>query len=220
MGRTDETNSLEVRWFGTGSPPQALSEWVSGFGDVEPSQRTDVYLSPLDSGLNLKLRGGGADAVELKYRLGSGTHHVFSPEVTGTVEQWYKWSFPLEYTPSLWSADPTGLWVSVEKTRMLSAFETAELRSFDDSISATDATAHVEVTEVTALSNTGWTCGVEATGPPDALEDVLVAVGARVFGESFPVELTATQSLGYAAWLRGVSADSTPTSSVLVPSNR
>ena len=225
MGETVETNSLEVRWFGTGPLPTDLSTWISDLAPTDPApsdaaRRTDLYFPPLDPTFNLKLRGGDADAVEVKYRLGSRTRHTFGPDVTGTVEQWYKWSFPLDYAPSLWSADRTGLWLPVEKMRLLYLFEQSVLRSLDPRLSETDATAHVEVTEVTALSTTGWTCGVEAAGGPAELEDVLDAVGDVLFDESFPVELGADQSLGYVEWLRRLSGDVSPNAGVRLPSKR
>ena len=60
MDRTSETNSLERRWFGTGTPPRALEEWLTGLGDTDTSTRTDLYLAPADPSLDLKLRGGEA----------------------------------------------------------------------------------------------------------------------------------------------------------------
>ncbi|ELZ80531.1 hypothetical protein C455_06656 [Haloferax larsenii JCM 13917] len=225
MGETVETNSLEVRWFGTGPPPTALSTWLSELGPADTesndaARRTDLYFPPFDPTFNLKLRGGDADAVEVKYRLGSGTRHTFGPDVTGTVEQWYKWSFPLDYAPDLWSTDRTGLWLPVEKTRLLHPFEQSVLRSLDPRLSETGATAHVEVTEVTARSTTGWTCCVEAAGEPADLEDVVDALGDALFGESFPVELGEDQSLGYVEWLRQLSADVSSNAGVRPPSKR
>jgi hypothetical protein len=220
MGQTSETNSLEVRWFDTGEPPRALTEWVTGLGETDTAQRTDLYFPPLDPVFNLKLRGGTGDSVEVKHRLGSGRRHSFSPSVTGTVEQWYKWSFSLDHTSRLWTADPTGLWVPVEKTRVLYPFENADRASLDESITDTDVTAHVEVTEVTALSTTGWTCGVEVAGQSDELEAVFTAVESALFGETFPLELAADQSIGYVEWLGRLAADREPDSDVLVPSNR
>jgi hypothetical protein len=219
MGRTTETNSLEVRWFGTGPTPRALDEWIAGLGPVETSTRTDRYLSPLSPSFNLKLRSEGGEFVEMKRRLGGSERREFGPDVTGSVEQWYKWSFPLDRRPEPRTTDRTGLWLPVEKTRSLHAFEDAELRALGDA-PPTDVTAHVEVTEVTARSGTAWTCGLEAAGRVDGLEDTLAAVGGGLFGEGFPVELPAERSLGYAEWLRRIAGDLRPDDEVLVPSNR
>ena len=220
MGRTTETNSLEVRWFGTGPPPRALDGWLAGLGPGETSTRTDRYLSPLGPSFNLKLRSEGGEFVEMKRRLADAERRDFGPDVAGAVEQWYKWSFSLDHRPGLWTTDRTGLWIPVEKTRSLRVLDDDEGRSLGDGIAWTDVTAHVEVTEVMALGKTAWTCGLEATGPVDELERAVTLVGSELFGEDFPVALPAEQSFGYAEWLRRLTGDTRPDSEVLVPSNR
>lgn len=213
MDRTEETNSLEVRWFGGGAPPRALDEWVAGLGTVETSTRTDPYLSPVDPSLNVKLRGGGGESVEIKRRIGGPERRSFGPGVAGDVEQWYKWRFPLDRAPTLRAVDRTGLWLPVEKTRTLYAFEDGEIRSLAD-VSG-PATAEVEVTAVTALTETAWTCCLEVSGRSDELRDCFAAVGADLFGAGFPVELGSRDSFGYAEWLRQVAIDPGPSSDVL-----
>jgi hypothetical protein len=88
-GQTAETNSLEVRWFGRGPPPQTLTEWITRFGSVDVSTRTDLYFSPPGPTFNLKLRSEGGEFVEIKRRLGGPIPHTFGPGVDRTVEQWY-----------------------------------------------------------------------------------------------------------------------------------
>jgi hypothetical protein len=220
MGRTTETNSLEVRWFGTGTTPRDLDEWFAGLGPVETSTRTDRYLSPFGPAFNLKLRSEGGEFVEMKRRLADAGRRDFGPDVTGRVEQWYKWSFPLDHRPDLWTTDRTGLWLPVEKTRSLRVLDDAELRPLDDDVPWTDVTAHVEVTEVAALGETAWTCGLEATGPVDELERAVTLVGAELFGADVPVALPVERSFGYAEWLGRLAGDVRPESEVLVPSNR
>ena len=219
MDGTSETNSLEVRWFGMGSPPRALDEWIVGLGAVDTSTRTDPYLSPVDPSLNVKLRGGGDASVEVKRRLGAPRRRNFDPDVSGNVEQWYKWSFPLEHAPGLRTVDRTGLWLPVEKTRTLYAFDDAEMDSLVDE-GREDATAEVEVTAVATASETAWTCCLEVGGHPDDLEDVFAAVSTQLFGADFPVALGSDDSFGYPEWLRRVAADTGPSPAVLVPSNR
>jgi hypothetical protein len=220
MGQTTETNSLEVRWFGEGSPPRALDEWISGLGAVDTSTRTDLYFPPPGPAFNLKLRSEGGEFVELKRRLADPAVHTFGPDVEGNVEQWYKWSFSLDHTPAPWTADRTGLWLPVTKTRTLYTFDEADLRAVDDGIRAAEVSVHVEVTAVSAASERAWTCGIEAAGPPGALADAFRAAESALFGEGFPVTLSTEQSLGYVAWLRRLLADARPSEAVLVPSKR
>lgn len=219
MSQTTETNSLEVRWFETGSPPEALAEWLSGFGPTDTATRTDLYLLPLSASFNLKLRGGGDDFVEMKRRLGAPRRQQFAPDVTGCIEQWYKWSFRLDGASELWTTDRTGLWVPVEKRRTLCVLDSADARGFDD-LSHRGVAVHAEVTEVSARSETAWTCGLEAAGPPALLDDALATVGSTLFGEDVPLTLSTEQSLGYAAWLRRLAPDSPVATDVLTPRNR
>jgi hypothetical protein len=220
MGQTTETNSLEVRWFESGPPPQTLTEWITGLGSVDVSTRTDLYFSPPGPAFNLKLRSEGGASIEIKRRLGDPMPHTFGPGVDGTVEQWYKWSFSLDHAPDLWTADQTDLWLPVTKTRTLYAFDEADLQPFADDISDAGVAVHVEVTEVSALSERAWTCGLEVAGPPDELEDVFFVVGSELFEDDVPVTLSSDQSLGYVTWLRQVGADLRPSEEVLVASNR
>jgi hypothetical protein len=219
MDGTSETNSLEVRWFGAGAPPGELDEWIAGLGSVDISTRTDSYLSPLDPSLNVKLRGGGGESIEVKRRLGELGRRDLAPGVAGNVEQWYKWSFRLDRAPEPSSADRTGLWLPVEKTRTLHALDGDEVGTLVDGVSGA-ATAEVEVTEVRAASERAWTCCLEVAGHPTGLEGVFDAVAADLFGTDFPVELAPDDSFGYPEWLRRATTDQGPGSEVLVPSNR
>lgn len=209
MDHVTETNAIEVRWFGDGMPPPALGEWIDGLGGTTTATRTDLYVAPPAPSSNCKLRGGG-DAIELKRRLGTPERRDFGPDVAGTVEQWYKWRFPLERTPAPPSSadDPTGLWIPVTKTRVLHRFDDVP----------TDLFAHVEVTEVTARSSTAWTCGLEVAGPPAEVESVFETLATDLFGDDAPLALSVEESFGYAEWLGRFGVE--PTAGVLVPSKR
>ncbi|MFC6941810.1 hypothetical protein ACFQE8_17825 [Salinirubellus sp. GCM10025818] len=217
MDGTSETNSLEVRWFGTGAPPGELDEWIAALGSVDTSTRTDSYLSPFGPSLNVKRRGG--ESIEVKRRLGELGRHDLAPGVAGNVEQWYKWSFPLDRAPDPTSADRTGLWLPIEKTRTLYALDGAEIGSLAGNVSG-PTTAEVEVTEGRTVSETAWTCCLEVAGRPDDLESVFDAVAAELFGADFPVELEPDESFGYPEWLRRVTANTGPSPEILVPSNQ
>lgn len=219
MDGTSETNSLEVRWFGAGEPPEGLDEWIAALGSVDTSTRTDSYLSPLDPTLNVKLRGGGGESIEVKRRLGELGRRDLAPGVAGNVEQWYKWSFPLDRAPDPSSADRTGLWLPIEKTRTLHALDGAEIESLVDGVSG-PATAEAEVTDVRAVSESAWTCCLEVVGHPTDLEGVFDAVASDLFGTDLPVELGPDDSFGYPEWLRRATTDTGPSPGILVPSNR
>jgi hypothetical protein len=216
MAQPTETNSLEVRWFGDGSPPDDVRAWFTDLGSVDAGSRTDRYLAPPSPSFNLKLRGDGA-SVEVKRRLGAPVSRTFADGVAGRVEQWYKWSFPLEGRSGLEERDPTGHWVPVEKTRLLHALDGAAGPLADR---PEDLTAHVELTEVTAPEAHVWTVGAEVAGPVAALEPAFDALSTELFGGAFPVTFTEGRSFGYAAWLARTGAGGTPDPAVLVPSQR
>ena len=217
MTQPTETNSLEVRWFGEGAPPTALREWLTDLGSVDAGTRTDLYLAPTDPSLNLKLRDEGDGAVEVKRRLAGPVSRTFADGVAGCVEQWYKWSFSLDDRPVLRSADPTGLWLPVEKSRLRYALDGEDSPLADRS---PDLTAHVEVTEVTTPARHAWTVGAEVAGPAAELEPTLTAVVTELFGDAVPAHLAEAASLGYAAWLARDGSETGPDPDVLVLSER
>ncbi len=86
--------TAEVRWFFEGQPPNPLVDWFESLG-VEPQERADLYLCPLDTDvLGVKLRSGG-DHLELKLRERDQQTSKFPGGAVGNVEQWRKWSFEM-----------------------------------------------------------------------------------------------------------------------------
>jgi hypothetical protein len=218
MSQPTETNALEVRWFGDGAPPESLREWFDGLGAVgaaDATTRTDLYLAPSDAALNLKLRDEGDGFVEVKRRLGAPVSRTFEDGVDGHVEQWYKWSFSLDRRSALRAHDSTGLWVPVEKSRLLHTLDGDDAPASG----AAGPTAHVELTEVTTPTAHAWTVGVEVSGPADDLEPTFDAAVAAAFAEACPTALTEARSVGYAAWLDAEDSG-TADPAVLVPSRR
>lgn len=219
MSQPTETNALEVRWFGDGTPPEPLREWFDGLGAVgaaDASTRTDLYLAPTDAALNLKLRDECDGFVEVKRRLGAPAPRTFGDGVDGHVEQWYKWSFSLDSRSDLRARDPTGLWVPVEKSRLLHRLDG------DDALaSGTERpTAHVELTAVTTPTAHAWTVGVEVAGAAADLEPAFDDTVAAVFADGCPTALAEARSVGYAAWLDAERTEAGADPEILVPSRR
>ena len=206
MTQPVELNTLEVRWFGDGDPPAQLLDWLNTQGSVERTHRRDLYFAGGTAGRNLKLRGGDSPRIELKWRLDT-TVRSFTAAVTGMIEQWYKWSFALAESTTLWDDNTTGLWLPVEKTRRL----------YTRSVPVNDitATAQFEVTELQVNGKSAWTCGLEVDGPPSTLVEAFQRVETTLLDEAFPLSLSATASMGYVAWL-GETFDIRPHSAVTV----
>lgn len=210
--------TLEVRWFGTGPVPQDLQDWFGELGATSPSAWTDLYLPSEDPAMNLKLR---SDNFQVKKRLAGPTRYSFGPHVTGRLEQWAKWSFPVEDASlSLPEHDASDLWVPVKKTRHQFAFTDDEQKIFSEGLPLSPpATIEIECTEVVAKEENAWTICLETEGPPQALLETLTTVGPVLFTEDFPVGLSEEESFGYAQWLQQLSSDDDwVPSEVLIPS--
>jgi len=198
-------DTLEVRWFLDGPPPDAVVDWIRSLGAEADSARTDLYLVSNDPAMNVKLREG---KVQTKHRIGDRTPIQFADEVEGIQERWVKWSFPtVEQHHDLFEDDPTGLWVPVHKERLrleLSPTEQSDLLS--RLIEPDPAEAKIELTEVRSQGVQTWTICMEAEGQPDALPGTLQQMGNYLFAQGTPPALTAADSYGYAQWIQGLKS--------------
>ena len=202
-------NTLEVRWFNQGPPPEEVVDWVRSLGAEAESARTDLYLVSDDPAMNVKLREG---KVQTKHRIGDQTLISFADGVEGIQERWVKWSFPtVEQHHDLFNDDPTGLWVPVHKERLrleLSPEEQSERLSH--LIESNPAEAKLELTTVRSQGNEAWTICMEADGRPDALPGTLQQTGTYLFEQGSPPLLPSDHSFGYARWIQTLEPTSTP----------
>lgn len=198
--------TLEVRWFQSGAPPAAVTDWFDTLNAPPDTKREDLYLFTEKSSVNVKLR---ESKIQTKRRLGAQEEIQFHPNVTGVREHWYKWSFPTKSSaPDLFSNDPTGLWMPVYKTRYQREFEPDEqLDLLDDPIEPNPVEAAVELTYITSGDHEAWTVCVEAEGHTEALLGTLQQMGQWIFAQGTAPELTAKSSYGYVAWLRTLPID-------------
>lgn len=195
------TCTLEARWFGTPPLPSAFRKWFYTLGPVETETQTDLYLPAEDPALNLKLRDG---QLQIKRRLAGPLRTPFGPKATARCEQWTKWSFGLrEETSTLWEADPTELWVAVEKTRHQISIPPEEQSSLSPDLPTTPpATIEMELTTIEVENESTWTFCLEAHGPVPSLAETLLTAGPLLLDESLPVPLPDDQSFGYVRWLQ------------------
>jgi hypothetical protein len=200
-------DTLEVRWFVDGAPPDPVVDWIHSLGAEAESTRTDLYLVSDDPGMNVKLREG---KVQTKHRMGDRTPITFADAVHGVQERWVKWSFPtVEQHHDLFNDDPTGLWVPVNKERIrleIDPDEQAEV--LDHMIESNPAEAKIELTEIRAEGQQAWTICMEAEGRPKALPGTLQQMGNYLFGQGTPPSLSKDDSYGYARWIQTLTAAS------------
>jgi hypothetical protein len=200
--------TLEVRWFGTGPPPDAIGRRFDDLGAHAPEERTDTYvLLPGTDNLGVKLREGG-EALEFKLR-----QHDFGDTkvaaVSGNLERWQKWSFPVEDESCRAAALglPSGSLVDVAKRRRLVTYRLgpdgspvkAEERSGDG--------CSVEITSLAAKGSEWWSLGFEAFGSQDRLADALTATAEAFFAGASGLSdlLAGALSCGYPEWLQEIA---------------
>jgi len=200
-------DTLEVRWFVDGAPPDAVVDWIHSLGAEAESARTDLYLVSNDPGMNVKLREG---KVQTKHRMGDRTPITFADNVEGVQERWVKWSFPtVEQHHDLFEDDPTGLWVPVHKQRLrLEIAPDEQAARLDHMIESDPAEAKIELTEVRSDGHQAWSICMEAEGRPEALPGTLQQMGNHLFGQGDPPSLSTDDSYGYARWIQTLAASS------------
>ncbi len=194
----------EVRWFATGHIPQPVQAWYEALGKriVQPP-RTDDYLLGVDITLGVKTRQGG---LEVKQRIADHGDFAFHPRLTGRVESWVKWSFPLATSAAPLDLDSAN-WVPVRKARQVLLYTFSEQGEISLNPPGEYSTpfAGLELTEVLlAEKETWWTVGMELNGPPEIGFDKLLQLAEHLL-QSPPAELTQAQSLSYPAWLEKVT---------------
>lgn len=196
-------DTLEVRWFVDGHPPDAVTDWIKSLGAEAESVRTDLYLVSDDPAMNVKLREG---KVQTKHRIGDRTPIQFADNVEGIQERWVKWSFPtVEQHHDLFDEDPTGLWVPVHKERLrLVLSPDDQTNRFSRLIEPDPAEAKIELTEVRSRGQRAWTICMESEGRPEALPATLQQAGNHIFSTGSPPALAPDHSFGYARWLQAV----------------
>lgn len=197
--------TAEVRWFAEAALPDEVERWFHAAAGERPwEQRTDRYVRPASpDGLGVKARSGYLEVKRLAEVVGEEVMH---DGVTGRVECWRKWSFPLGAGALL--RDSAGDWVAVAKRRQKGTFA---IRNGSIEIVPREEQAgqgcSLEVAEVEADGRTWWSVGFEAFGTSDqaALVTYLRRAAAHVFAVADPPALPAAQAMSYPAWLWALS---------------
>jgi hypothetical protein len=195
----DEVSSLEVRWIFPGELQPAVARWFGRF-PAKTEAREDTYLmNPRLRGLSVKIRGNGA--LEVKAYRGSQGILEVPGRARGHVQDWRKWSFPVNLSRP--GRSDLACWRQVRKTRRLSRFVlasgevvayTAELRR--------EPGCGVELTEICTQGRDWWSLGFEATGPGNLLRSELSTTAALVFAQPVPtVEPGTNDFASYVQWL-------------------
>lgn len=208
--------SMEVRWFMVGDMPATVESWFRR-GYVAPADaliddetRDDIYLSlPTTLDLGIKLRA--KDRIEVKQRRVDLGVEQLRDDISGRLEQWVKWSFPLLKVDDKGNevkppdvALPPGSWITVKKRRLLRKFEVRP----DGAVTAVSAKSrpgqgcNLEVAWLTIDGMTWWSLGFESFGETvDVVENILRLVLKEVLADpAFPT-MQAHDSYAFPTWL-------------------
>jgi len=190
--------SIEVRWFVEGALPEAITGWYEdAVGLLDWDERTDRYIRPVaPDGMNVKWREGH---IEIKRR-----SDVIGPStwgrVSGSVERWRKWSFPIAEEMPLAATGKE--WIPVIKHRSVRSFTIK-----NEKLVLTKPGEHlahgcsVELAEVTVHHEPWWTLCLEAFGPDAEARTLIQQVGDRIFEDDNSPDLTEQSSMSYVRWL-------------------
>ena len=178
-------DSLEVRWFASGPIPPEAEAWFVALGPLGAVEtRTDRYLIPTESGdLGLKIREG---TVQAKQRRTSFGVRRFSPEASGAVEAWRKWTLGEA------AVSPEAGWADVVKSRR---------QRVKRLVGSRHARCALELAELSVNGEPWWSVCLEASGESHASRWRALRASARTWLRTAP-PLPATRAMGYPAWLR------------------
>jgi hypothetical protein len=198
--------TAEIRWFFLGTCPTAVIGWfkqLPGSYTIQ-SPRTDMYLNiPDTENLGIKLREGGLD---IKQCHEPGIEYSFTDYVSGYLEQWSKWRFPLSELHSplqLLTGEPS-CWIPVNKKRRLYVYTVSSdntvMPASNDPLPACGC--GLELTNITCNDTQWWSIGFEAFGGGSSNTDILVNTIRHICRDMRVARLTTADSHGYPAWLK------------------
>jgi hypothetical protein len=155
-----------------------------------------------EGSVGIKLREGRLEIKERRQQHGTIRLH---PQASGTLEAWYKWSFPLAEGEGLLpkSGEAKASWTRVWKERSLHRYRLAGDRSPSTGSQGEWPVQAVDL-ELTGLKLRGqpwWTLGLEAYGQGENLHQNLMLVAAVVLSGDLPLTLKAQDSYAYPEWL-------------------
>jgi hypothetical protein len=125
--------------------------------------------------------------------------------VSGLVERWRKWSFPLAEKDS----ELTGLdtaWIAVEKRRRLRRYRVTDERQVELVLGEAEAApgCELELSQIEAAGQRWWSVCFEAFGEEASLEKYLRLTAQRVFGIAEPPLFDLKDSYSYPGWLADI----------------
>jgi hypothetical protein len=125
--------------------------------------------------------------------------------VSGLVEQWHKWGFPLTQDVSI--PKPDAGWIAVKKQRRLRCYRVTADRQVKVMSAQAEPTqgCELELSRIEAAGQRWWSICFEAFGAEANLEEYLRRPVQHVLGLAEPPRLEKEHSFGYPHWLKTVA---------------
>lgn len=193
-------HSIEARWFYPGEPPENIRQWhKKGGRPHEDGSRADIYLCDTGEGIGIKLREG---LVEIKQKQKDFGEIHFGQNMTGRVESWIKWGFPIAKQVNN-SDEINKYWVTVEKKRWIKMFL---LDHAFTQVPVSQYPAEGCIWEISQIRSGNsddpwWSVCFELFGPKGGEINVLKNLVEAVVEGGEGVQLKAIDSYAYPAWL-------------------
>jgi hypothetical protein len=199
--------TIEIRWFIAGILSKESLNWFSAGHRLErPTVQVHEYLLfPGCDTVGVKFR---EERFEIKARLGFSQPLSLAMGIRGRREQWIKWSIATKGLPMFGQTLlQSGAWQKIRKERNQRTFS-AEAGNFQEVSprSFPVAGCNIELTriEVEADSQSWFTLGFEAYGPPSVTAGILeegLGFFFKAQGRAPGIDLTEANSFGYPTWL-------------------
>ena len=195
VGSVAVSDTTEIRWFATGTPPQSLLRWFTRSettGVVE--ERCDTYR--VDGHPDIGVKWRHRTTLELKVRRSVGHSLELTHGLVGCTESWRKWS-PAD---GLVAADRAGdHHVDVHKEVVRRFFAPSE-----EAGSPEVGGCHAEITTIRVAELDMWSVALAAFGTTESSRESIVAAWDAL-NQQDPVPSSLAESLevcaGYPAWL-------------------
>lgn len=207
----------EVRWFLRGKVQSEIWQWFQQGAAEAEAIREDWYFSlPKQPDLSIKLRQG---KIEIKQRTAKEGIQKLAKGIKGQVEQWEKWSFPLDEAKPLDIA-ASGAWILVKKERLSQRYvlgagkkvvkviepshnsQNQNSQSQNSQNEQPDQGCTIELAELWVNNQPWYSFGFEAFGQQDTLAETLEQVARQVLADPTFPSMKAKHSFGYPQWLR------------------
>jgi hypothetical protein len=155
----------------------------------------------------VKIRGGAS--LDIKVSHGSAGELHLANVASGRLEQWTKWTFPIDFTgvssPGSEPRPDDAAWVAVHKVRRRRSFMVADDLVVERALhEASSPGCSLELSDVTLGGESWWTLAFEAVGSAPILDRDLRSTAAHVFSDRLPdgLSLDRSRSMSYVRWLR------------------